>query len=577
MPHDPAEKILKESRTLLAPLKRYEVESVLGRGAMGSVLRVRHDILGVRRALKLINPSCLGSETLRRRFFNEARVMVRLRGRHLVEVYEVDEVEGHPYIIMEYLEGGTIADHLDAFGPLPPRQAVGVAAALLTALETAHTHTDEDGRSSPIIHRDVKAENVLLTKSGTPKLGDFGIAHIDAGTRQLTGDVTTLGTIAYMAPEQQDARHVDSRADLYAVGVLLYVMLMNPEEMWRSSFHMTLGRHPDMMVGMLPELEEVIRTSTAEDREARYPSAQAMMAVLQALIDTLPENPQDMPSLGSAPAVLSRRQAPSAGADAAFASDDAPRPGAGGSSPALSSGLSSHAQEELRRTGVPPMTTSSGAGGQGEQHWDVPGGTFHDETPVSSTQFGREVALTRASAKRKFFTGLGVLLTVLAIVGVIIWNVVDMGKPTPSVVDVQPSVEVQPPPGETVPVHSAPPTVAPVSTPAAIVAPEVKTQKKVVKAIEPSVHSEVTPAAEKAQVQLILKEETVATIVFIGEGGTFTVSPANTAVTLPVGTYKASVQMEGRDGAPQTGTLILAPGTTTVTCTERLQKCTGLK
>ena len=575
MPPDPHAAVLAEVRGLLTPLKRYTVERVLGSGAMGSVVLVRHDVLG-RRALKLINPTYLRSETLRRRFFNEARVMARLRGPHLVEVYEVDDVNGYPFIIMEYLEGGTLFDHLVEFGCMPPRQATQVAIAILTALSSAHTHTDEEGKPSPIIHRDVKAENLLLTKGGTPKLGDFGIAHIESGTRQLTADVTTLGTLAYMAPEQRDARNVDGRADLYAVAVTLYIMLMNPERMWNDAFHVTLARNPDMMDGVPPVLAEVIRKATSEQRDDRYSTAEVMAQVLKDALGALPEG-EITHALGTAPEVERARR------EAQRVRLESPKPGdphvtilpPRGGVHASSGGLAS-VEEEGRVVSAPKVATSSQAevanpwGGRAEPA----GGTLHGAGTQSGTQFERELDSTRRAAKRKFFLSLGVIAAVLVIAVMSVWYLTNSSTP---VAIVAPTVQEEP-----VSVPSVTPkveTVVPVSAPVQVAPPaptkiEKKTQKTAAVVKAPA---EVALQTEPAMVRLILKEDTVATIKLVGAGGTFSVSPADTTVKLPEGTYQVTVQMDGRNGAPQTGTLNVTPGITTITCTARFQKCTGIK
>ncbi len=600
MPHDSTREILKEVRALLAPLRRYKVEAVLGSGAMGSVLLVRHDVLGLR-ALKLINPNYLNSNTLRRRFFNEAKVMARLRGKHLVEVYEVDEVEKRfldevgdlpperrfPYIVMEYLQGGTLFDHLVEFGAMPPRQAIQVTIAILEALEAAHTHCDEEGNPSPIIHRDVKAENVLLTKNGTPKLGDFGIAHMESGTKQLTRDVETLGTFAYMAPEQRDgARSVDGRADIYAVGVTLYVMLKCPDRMWVDVFHAILARNPEMMDGVPEELQVIIRRATQERREDRYENAQAMASALRETFASLPENPEETPKLGTAPQVerdreaqeLAQQHGSSVPAYDGENSVMAPRHGM-----SSGEGLSSHGEQSQPRHAPPLGIAISSKAEAVANPW---GGSLHGGEgggTQSGTQFERELDVTRDAAKRRFFMGVAGAVVMLVITGAGIWFMTNTKKQVeamPSIVQAQPITEIQSPAQVTaIPAQTSPEVVEPVQAPV-VVAPQIKTEKKVAKAATPAVikaPAEETPAPEKAQVRLILKEETVASVVLVGEAGTFTVSPSDTVVTLPVGAYKASVQMDGRDGAPQTGTLTVTQGVTTITCIVRYKKCTGLK
>src|SRR3989339_1453380 len=132
--------IFHRVRKILTPLKSYTVEEVLGSGAMGYVVLVNHKVFG-RRAIKLVSQGLSSSPTLRTRFENEAKIMDRINNPHVVKVYDMGEVgefpEDHPYIIMEYMPGGCLADHLDEFGPMPARQAVHVTIAILKGLQAA--------------------------------------------------------------------------------------------------------------------------------------------------------------------------------------------------------------------------------------------------------------------------------------------------------------------------------------------------------------------------------------------------------------------------------------------------------
>ena len=200
----------------------YIVEKLLGKGGMGAVYLVRAPG-GERYAVKVMFPDMVkkGSD-YRKRFAREAEFAMKIRHRNLISVYDVgeDPETGLCYIIMDYVPGGSVADRLAANGALPMAEAVSIAAQVALALDVAHRHG--------VIHRDIKPDNILLDEDGTPKLADLGVAKFsDTGRKSI---VTTtgliIGTPAYMAPEQMmDSHNVDARADIYALGLVLYEML----------------------------------------------------------------------------------------------------------------------------------------------------------------------------------------------------------------------------------------------------------------------------------------------------------------------------------------------------------------
>src|SRR5215831_10130496 len=190
---------------------RYAILAELGRGAMGVVYKASDPQLGRLVAIKTVRRD-LGlpleeDAELRRRVHQEATAAGRLTHPNIVAVHDVIELDGIPYIVMEYVEGQTLADRIAAGGALPPPEAVRLLIDVCNGLEYAHDHGG--------IHRDIKPSNILVTASGPAKLSDFGIARV-AGSR-LTRTGAFLGTPAYMAPEQLRGHTPDRRSDIFAL------------------------------------------------------------------------------------------------------------------------------------------------------------------------------------------------------------------------------------------------------------------------------------------------------------------------------------------------------------------------
>ncbi|HEX4446527.1 MAG TPA: serine/threonine-protein kinase [Polyangiaceae bacterium] len=203
---------------------KYRLVRILGDGGMGSVYEAQHAVLATRVAIKVLHPELTRRTGLVERFLQEARVAAQIRSPHVVQVIDVDRTsDGHAYIVMELLEGEPLSSVLDRQRRLPVNTACEYTVQVLEALEAAH--------SLGVVHRDLKPENVFVTFAGgrpVLKLIDFGIAKARRDPRQknLTVAGVVMGTAEYMAPEQaRSADLVDPRADLYAVGVMLYEMI----------------------------------------------------------------------------------------------------------------------------------------------------------------------------------------------------------------------------------------------------------------------------------------------------------------------------------------------------------------
>jgi serine/threonine-protein kinase len=192
---------------------RYTLENLLGRGGMSEVYRAQDEELGRRVALKLLAP-----DADRARFEREARAVASLAHPNVMQVYDYGEDDGRPYMVLEYVPGGTLEERLaDAKGPLRDDETQMIAAGIASGLAHAHARG--------VVHRDLKPANVLFDDDGRPKLADFGIARMAAGEGTLTEAGTVLGTAAYISPEQASGSPASPASDVYSFGVILYRML----------------------------------------------------------------------------------------------------------------------------------------------------------------------------------------------------------------------------------------------------------------------------------------------------------------------------------------------------------------
>jgi serine/threonine-protein kinase len=192
----------------------YRLEEALGEGGMGLVFRARRIDDDREVALKLLKSELAGDYVFQHRFRQEARAAAEVRDDHLVAILDADEADGfYPYIAVEYLSGGSLADRLDAEGPLDPVDAVRVVGDVAQGLEALH--------AAGIVHRDVKPGNILFDAGGTAKLTDFGLAKGRAYT-VLTKPGQVLGTLDYLAPELIRGNGATPQTDLYALGCIAY-------------------------------------------------------------------------------------------------------------------------------------------------------------------------------------------------------------------------------------------------------------------------------------------------------------------------------------------------------------------
>ena len=277
------------TNTIPVRLGRYEVERLLGRGAMGAVYLGRDPAIDRTVAMKLIQtavqlaPSEL--EKYRERFYREAKSAGKLLHPGIVTVFDVGHTEeATPFIVMEYVEGKTLSEILKSRNPDQP-EALRLAAEILDALAFAH--------SKGIVHRDIKPANILVTAEGQVKIMDFGIAHVVGSELTQADDV--LGSPNYMAPEQLSKGRIDARTDLFAVGVVLYRMLGGKLPFTGDSFaaiaNAVLLEEPPALDTVDPAvtstLSTVVLRSLSKDPDQRFATAQEMKLALTPLLGDL--------------------------------------------------------------------------------------------------------------------------------------------------------------------------------------------------------------------------------------------------------------------------------------------------
>src|SRR5205823_1986720 len=246
---------------------RYALDRPLGRGGMASVYLGHDGQLERRVAVKLLAPGVARDHDLRRRFARESRLAARLSHPNVVAVYDAGEEDGRPYIVMEYVEGETVADVLRRRGSLPPEEAVEIAAQVCAGLAHAHAHG--------LVHRDVKPQNLLVARDGRVKIADFGVARGDDASK-LTQAGTVLGTAAYLSPEQAAGAEVGPCSDIYSVGAVLYELLSGSTPYrFESLAGLAAPRTapPPLPPHVPPALAEVVARCLAPDPDDRPASA----------------------------------------------------------------------------------------------------------------------------------------------------------------------------------------------------------------------------------------------------------------------------------------------------------------
>jgi serine/threonine protein kinase len=261
----------------------YELVEEIGRGAMAVVFKARQPQLDRWVAVKVLEPAYTGhGAQMLKRFKQEALTVANLRHPNILTVHDCGEQDGLEYIVMEYVEGGTLKDRLNGT-PIAWRRAVLLAHGIALALSAAHEHD--------IIHRDVKPANVLMPRDDWPLLADFGLAKIKQAGAAISDLGMSLGTPAYISPEQALGEEIDHRADIYALGAVLFEMVTGRVLYQSSRQFEVIFAHitepppkPRALVSTIPEpLERVILKALEKNPDDRYFQMMDMVAALQAL------------------------------------------------------------------------------------------------------------------------------------------------------------------------------------------------------------------------------------------------------------------------------------------------------
>src|SRR5512142_1528199 len=249
----------------------YEIKSELGRGGMATVYRAYDPRFEREVAVKVLPSELLHADPqFRMRFEREAKIIAQLEHTAIVPVYDVGEADGQPYFVMRYMNGGSLSERIKA-GGLTLEDAARILGAIAPGLDEAH--------SKGIIHRDIKPSNILFDKRGNPYISDFGIAKLSQ-SGNVTGSAI-IGTPAYMSPEQAQGTEVDGRADIYALGIILFEMLTGQQPYQADTPMAVAIKHITDPVphirNIKPQLSEgvdaIIQKAMAKDKNQRFASA----------------------------------------------------------------------------------------------------------------------------------------------------------------------------------------------------------------------------------------------------------------------------------------------------------------
>lgn len=293
--------------------RRYEVLEKVGQGGMATVYKVRHTTLGSISALKILPQDLMEDPEMVSRFYREARIMAQLGHPNIVRVLDIDHDEGlnFHYLVMEYVEGQTLRQRLDAGGPLSLPETLAMGRQVGSALAYAHAHPP------PIVHRDIKPSNIMIEAvTGRFVLMDFGIAK-ELGAKELTRPGVTVGTLKYCPPEQMRQEPLDGSADVYALGIVMFEAFtgahplagLRDRELIARVLDETVPHDPPFRDDTPSAFRELIRKAVAKRRAERLGSVAELLRAIDDVQGAAEREDEDQRSRAAAEERERRRQA----------------------------------------------------------------------------------------------------------------------------------------------------------------------------------------------------------------------------------------------------------------------------
>jgi serine/threonine-protein kinase len=261
---------------------RYKYVERIGKGAFGTVLLMEDTVVDERLILKFLNPNVSEDEEIMKRFVHELRYSRKITHHNVIRIYDFLYIQGNYAISMEYFPSHTLGSEIVGEKPMPLQRALGFGIDICTGMDVAH--------AQGIVHRDLKPANVLINAEGLLKIVDFGVAAAQReGDTQLTKTGYVIGSPKYMAPEQILGKKVDQRADVYALGVILYEIMTGVPPYARGDHMSVMYQHVqgkarpprEINPGLPPGLPEVITQAMSVDKDKRYQTMNDLRAALE--------------------------------------------------------------------------------------------------------------------------------------------------------------------------------------------------------------------------------------------------------------------------------------------------------